>query len=224
MSDPIANFVNCRRALIVGLPRKPEWSHMRDKLSFLKYGVVHVKATQEEHYVVYAHAHPPMRRSGWMKLFPDATGIWKVTEFEDCKLYRELVRLGELKTLGEPLRKDLMQVKHETNAANQQTKHNAEYSGKNVTGKKRKAGNDGADFPVENKERKEEISKLKEDISKHKSFLGILEWQTENVTYRPKTQEAMQKHLHEIHLVKVSLDALERELASRCLSKTTPLY
>jgi len=211
MSNPTNFLGSCRRA-VIGLPRKPEWSEFSGKLTFLRYSVAAVNETQEQHYVLFCYAEQKLREVAWRKLFPDATGVWKVTEFEDCKLYRDLVRLGGLKTLGEPLRKDLMQMKHETNAANQQTKHYAEYSGKNVTGKKRKAGNDGADFTVENKEREEKISKLKEDIKLHKSFLSILEFQTENVTYRPKTPEAMQKHLHEIHLVKVSLDALEREL------------
>jgi len=197
--------------VITKVRSKPEWSQLRDKLTFLKYGVT--TSDEGTYYVVYAHAPEPLRNAAWQKLFPDAQGVWKVTQFEDCPFYGQFKAKGLLKTLGEPLRKDVVRGQHETNAANQQPKSNGEYSGKNVTGKKRKAGNDGADFPVENKERKEEISKLKEDISKHKSFLGILEWQTENVTYRPKTQEAMQKHLHEIHLVKVSLDALERELA-----------
>jgi len=165
---------------------KPEWSQLRDKLSFVKYGGITHRETQAQRYVVYAYSPLALRKAAWMKLFPDAECVQKVTEFEEDKMYCVLKLNGGLKTLGEPLRKDLMQEKHETNADTQQTKQNAEYSGaeysgKNVTGKKRKACNDSADFIVENKERTEKISKLKEEISKHKSYMGILQWQTENI-------------------------------------------
>ena len=49
----------CRRAVITGLSRAPEWSELCDKLTFLRY--MKVKATEEKTYVVYAHAHPPLR-------------------------------------------------------------------------------------------------------------------------------------------------------------------
>jgi len=204
MSGPTELLGTCRRAVITGVSSKPEWSQLRDKLSFLKYGAITHCETQEQHYVVYAHAHPPLRKAAWMKLFPSAKSVEKVTEFEDCKFYCQLKAKGLLKTLGEPLRKDVVREHHETNA---------EYSGKNVTGMKRKAGNDRADFTVENKERKEKISKLKEDIRLHKSWLSAKQWGLESATYRPKTQEAMDSVLKNINLCKVKIEEFERELA-----------
>jgi len=100
-----------RRAVITGLSRKPEWSELSDKLTFLKYARITDKETQEEKYVVYAHAHPPLREAAWKKLFPGAEAVEKVSEFEDCPMYRELKRQGLLKSLGEPLRKDVVREK-----------------------------------------------------------------------------------------------------------------
>jgi hypothetical protein len=60
---------------------------------------------------VYAYAEQKLRRVAWMKLFPGATAVWKVSEFEECELYRAFKRHGLLKTLGDPLRKDVVREK-----------------------------------------------------------------------------------------------------------------
>ena len=130
MSGPTEHFENCRRAVITGLDTKPEWSELRDKLSFLKYAEITDENTQEHKYVVYAHAHPPMRKTGWMKLFPGVEVVEKVSQFEDCKLYRRLQRERLLSTLGEPLRHDVVREKKESTSI------------KDVTNKKRKAETD----------------------------------------------------------------------------------
>ena len=111
MSGPTEIVGTCRRAVITGLSRKPEWSELSDKLTFLKYARITDEDTQEEKYVVYAHAHPPLREAAWKKLFPGAEAVEKVSEFEDCEMYRAFKRQGLLKTLGTPLRKDAVREK-----------------------------------------------------------------------------------------------------------------
>jgi len=82
MSGPTKLVGTCRRAVITRVRSKPEWSQLRDKLTFLKYGVT--TSDEGKYYVVYAHAPEPLRNAAWKKLFPDAQGVWKVTQFEDC--------------------------------------------------------------------------------------------------------------------------------------------
>jgi hypothetical protein len=111
MSGPTEIVGTCRRAVITGLSRKPEWSEVCGKLTFLKYAGITDKETQQQKYVVYAHAHPPLREAAWMKLFAGAETAEKVSEFEECEMYRDFERDGLLKTLGKPLRKDVVREK-----------------------------------------------------------------------------------------------------------------
>jgi hypothetical protein len=113
MSGPTEIVGTCRRVVITGLSSKPEWSESDDKLTFLKYYEQTNKTTQEKEYVVFAHAHPPLRKAAWMKLFPGAESVEKISEFEDCELYCRAQRSGRLKTLGKPLRKDAVREKKE---------------------------------------------------------------------------------------------------------------
>ena len=53
-----------RRAVITGLSRKPEWSELSDKLTFLKYAKITNNETEEEKYVVYAHSPLALRQAG----------------------------------------------------------------------------------------------------------------------------------------------------------------
>ena len=111
MSVPTQIVGTCRRAVITGLSRKPEWSELSDKLTFLKYAKITNNETEEEKYVVYAHSPLALRQAAWMKLFPGAETVQKVGEFEECEMYLDFERDGLLKTLGEPLRKDAVRDK-----------------------------------------------------------------------------------------------------------------
>jgi len=107
MPGPTEIVATCRKAVITGVSGAPEWSELCDKLTFVRYAGVTNPETQEQIYAVYAHAHPPLRKAAWMKLFPGAETVEKVSEFEECEVYRDFKRRGALKTLGEPLRKDV---------------------------------------------------------------------------------------------------------------------
>ena len=96
-----------RKALITGLPCKPRWSELSDKIRFLSYIGETDMTTQKQHFRAYAYADGSgMRLTGWQQLFPGAE-ILRVSEFEDCERYCSLKAKGRLSTVGEPLRKDL---------------------------------------------------------------------------------------------------------------------
>jgi hypothetical protein len=66
------------------------------------------EATQERGFVVYAYALGAGQRvSGFKKIFPGAD-VRKVGEFEECERYCRFKAAGQLRTLGEPLRKDVV--------------------------------------------------------------------------------------------------------------------
>jgi len=115
MSGPTEIVGTCRRAVITGLSMKPEWSELSDKLTFLKYARITDKETQEEKYVVYAHSPLALRQAAWKKLFAGAEAVEKLSEFEDCERYCRLKRKGLLKSLGDPLRKDVVREKTREN-------------------------------------------------------------------------------------------------------------
>ena len=96
-----------RKAVITGMPCKPEWSELRYKIRVLKYAELTCPTTQKRDFVVYAYAEPGMRKKGRTKLFA-VNEIVKVSEFEDCDSYCLLKAKGLLKTLGEPLCKDVV--------------------------------------------------------------------------------------------------------------------
>ena len=111
MSGPTQIVGTCRRVVLLGVPLKPEWSELRGKLTFLKYAKATCKETQEQSYAVYAYAEQKLRRVAWMKLFPGASAVWQVSDFEECELYRAFKRQGLLMTFGTPLRKDAVREK-----------------------------------------------------------------------------------------------------------------
>ncbi len=102
MSGPTEIVATCRKAVITGVSGAPEWSELCDKLTFLRYAERWCAATQKGVFVVFAHAQTPLRKAGWMKLFPGAQTVQKVGEFEDCEEYCLFKRYGVLKTLGDP--------------------------------------------------------------------------------------------------------------------------
>jgi hypothetical protein len=108
MNEPTKIIGTCRRVVLRGVPLEPEWSELRGKLTFLKYAKATGEQTQEEKYVVYAHAQEPLREVAWMKLFPGVEVVWKVSEFEECEHYSRFQAAGQLRTLGVPLRKDMV--------------------------------------------------------------------------------------------------------------------
>ncbi len=118
MSGPTEIVGTFRRAVITGLSRMPEWSELDTKLTFVRFCRKTDKTTQEKKYVVFAHAHPPLRKAAWMKLFLGAKTIEKVSEFEECELYCRAKERGLLGTLGKPLRKDVVRIDEQTKQNN----------------------------------------------------------------------------------------------------------
>ncbi len=112
MPGPTEIVATCRKAVITGVSGEPEWSELCDKLTFLRYAERWCEATSKGVFVVFAHAQTPLRKAGWMKLFPGAETVEKVSEFEDCELYRDLKRRGALKTLGDPPPKEAVVSKN----------------------------------------------------------------------------------------------------------------
>jgi hypothetical protein len=76
-----------RKAVITGLPCKPKWSELSDKIRFLRFVESTDPTTQKQHFMVYAYAEGSgMRATGWQQVFPGAE-ILRVSEFEDCDRY-----------------------------------------------------------------------------------------------------------------------------------------
>jgi len=99
-----------RKAVITGVSREPAWSVLSKQLRCVEYATV--EATQERGFVVYAYAlGSGQRAAGFKELFPGAETVQKVSDFEECEMYRDFERDGLLKTLGEPLRKDAVRDK-----------------------------------------------------------------------------------------------------------------
>jgi hypothetical protein len=108
MSGPTAVVGSCRRVVLLGVPLKPEWSELCGKLTFLKYATAACRETHEKSYAVYAYAEQKLREVAWKKLFPGVETIKKVSEFEECERYDRFQAAGQLRTLGVPLRKDVV--------------------------------------------------------------------------------------------------------------------
>jgi hypothetical protein len=115
MSGPTEIVGTCRRAVITGGLCEQVWSELSGKLTFLRYAEMTwyaeatCEATSKRGFVVYAHTSAALRKKAWLSLFPGAETAEKLGKFEECERYRLLKDEGRLKTLGKPLRKDVIQ-------------------------------------------------------------------------------------------------------------------
>ena len=118
MSRPPTNVGSFKRCVLTGVRREPAWSELSGQLQFLKYA-----EETSGTFVVYAYGNK-IRESAWKNLFGGAETVTPITDFGDCERYCRLRDEGRLKTLGEPIRKDvsrdLMSQKNESNARNKE--------------------------------------------------------------------------------------------------------